>query len=156
VAGHEDLRDRVRAASTSQKFADGTNVTSTSLGATAESTIGVAAPFQGTNLHGMGHVLIAYSHDPSTQSDPGVMADTATAIRDPVFYRWHRHVDDFSFHQQEQATSYNFAADAPKTLIRKRLAANDPDHASPDIILAFVSDLNGADPVAFGESKFGG
>jgi len=156
VAGHEQLRNRVRTASTSATFTDGTSVNSSSLGATAESTVGVAAPFRGTNHHGMGHMLIAYSHDPSTASDPGVMADTATAIRDPVFYRWHRHVDDFSFQLQEEAASYNFAADAPKALIRKRLAATDPAHASPDIILAFVSDLQGADPAAFGESKFGG
>lgn len=28
------------------------------------------------------------------QLNPGVMDDTATALRDPIFYRWHRFIDD--------------------------------------------------------------
>ncbi|XP_038212997.1 phenoloxidase subunit 1-like isoform X2 [Zerene cesonia] len=48
------------------------------------------------DLHNMGHVFISYSHDPDHRNleQFGVMGDSATAMRDPVFYRWHAYVDD--------------------------------------------------------------
>lgn len=47
------------------------------------------------NLHNMGHNLVSYVHDPDSRhlEDYGVMADVATAMRDPVFYRWHAFID---------------------------------------------------------------
>lgn len=47
------------------------------------------------NLHNMGHNLISYVHDPDSRhlEDYGVMADVATAMRDPTFYRWHAFID---------------------------------------------------------------
>ncbi|GAB0090958.1 hypothetical protein DMENIID0001_057440 [Sergentomyia squamirostris] len=43
------------------------------------------------NLHNMGHTIIGYCHDPENRflEEFGVMASDATAMRDPVFYRWH-------------------------------------------------------------------
>ncbi|XP_054737407.1 phenoloxidase 2-like [Anastrepha obliqua] len=48
------------------------------------------------NLHNKGHMLIAFSHDPdhSYLEEVGIMGDTATAMRDPIFYRWHAYMDD--------------------------------------------------------------
>lgn len=48
-------------------------------------------------LHNFGHSLIAYAHDPDNRhlEDYGVMADVSTAMRDPVFYRWHSFIDSF-------------------------------------------------------------
>ncbi|KAM3957879.1 phenoloxidase subunit 1 [Aphomia sociella] len=48
------------------------------------------------DLHNMGHVFISYSHDPDHRhlEQYGVMGDSATAMRDPVFYRWHAYIDD--------------------------------------------------------------
>ncbi|TMW39359.1 hypothetical protein DOY81_015561, partial [Sarcophaga bullata] len=48
------------------------------------------------DLHNMGHVFISYSHDPDHRhlESFGVMGDSATAMRDPVFYRWHAYIDD--------------------------------------------------------------
>ncbi|PZC75388.1 hypothetical protein B5X24_HaOG206118 [Helicoverpa armigera] len=48
------------------------------------------------DLHNMGHVFISYSHDPDHRhlEQFGVMGDSATAMRDPVFYRWHSYIDD--------------------------------------------------------------
>ncbi|CAG4931475.1 unnamed protein product [Colias eurytheme] len=48
------------------------------------------------DLHNMGHVFISYSHDPDHRNleQFGVMGDSATAMRDPIFYRWHAYVDD--------------------------------------------------------------
>ncbi|XP_022120686.2 phenoloxidase subunit 1 isoform X1 [Pieris rapae] len=52
-------------------------------------------PFYG-DLHNMGHVFISYAHDPDHRNleQFGVMGDSATAMRDPIFYRWHAYVDD--------------------------------------------------------------
>lgn len=40
------------------------------------------------DLHNMGHVFISYSHDPDHRhlESFGVMGDSATAMRDPIFY----------------------------------------------------------------------
>ncbi|CAH0713396.1 unnamed protein product, partial [Brenthis ino] len=48
------------------------------------------------DLHNMGHVFISYSHDPDHRNleQFGVMGDSATAMRDPIFYRWHAYIDD--------------------------------------------------------------
>ncbi|XP_054706209.1 hemocyanin G chain-like [Uloborus diversus] len=48
------------------------------------------------SLHNWGHVMMARMHDPDGrfQENPGVMSDTSTALRDPIFYRWHRFVDN--------------------------------------------------------------
>lgn len=47
------------------------------------------------DLHNKGHNLIAYIHDPDGRhlEDYGVMADVATAMRDPIFYRWHAFIE---------------------------------------------------------------
>lgn len=52
-------------------------------------------PYYG-NMHNMGHLFIAYSHDPDHRylENFGVMGDSATAMRDPIFYRWHAFIDD--------------------------------------------------------------
>nr|ACM61983.1 prophenoloxidase [Penaeus chinensis] len=60
-----------------------------------DSNISVNSRYYG-DLHNMGHVLLAFSHDPdfAHKEEMAVMGDTATAMRDPVFYRWHKFVDD--------------------------------------------------------------
>jgi tyrosinase len=56
-------------------------------------------------VHGMGHVLIASFPDPDF---PGVMVDTDTAIRDPVFWRWHKHIDNLCKTLQERSGPRDF------------------------------------------------
>ncbi|XP_023292341.2 phenoloxidase 2-like [Lucilia cuprina] len=58
------------------------------------------------DLHNMGHVFISYAHDPDFRhlESFGVMGDAATAMRDPVFYKWHAYVDDIF---QEHKTRLN-------------------------------------------------
>lgn len=60
------------------------------------------------DLHNMGHVFISYSHDPDHRNleSFGVMGDSATAMRDPVFYRWHAFVDDVFQEHKESLTPY--------------------------------------------------
>lgn len=47
------------------------------------------------NLHNMVHNLISYAHDPDARhlEEYGVMGDVTTAMRDPIFYKWHGYLD---------------------------------------------------------------
>lgn len=46
-------------------------------------------------MHNNGHILIGYIHDPDGRhlENIGVMGDSAVAMRDPLFYRWHKFID---------------------------------------------------------------
>ncbi|KAF7284741.1 hypothetical protein GWI33_021611 [Rhynchophorus ferrugineus] len=59
------------------------------------SVISINRDFYG-DVHNMGHVMLSYIHDPDHRhlESFGVMGDSATAMRDPIFYRWHAFVDD--------------------------------------------------------------
>ncbi|CAG9825512.1 unnamed protein product [Phaedon cochleariae] len=48
------------------------------------------------DYHNMGHTIASYIHDPDNRhlESFGVIGDSATAMRDPFFYRWHAHIDD--------------------------------------------------------------
>jgi hypothetical protein len=111
------------------------------------------------NHHNVGHDMFAFmGGNPSHQ---GVMGDTTVAVRDHVFFRWHRHIDDLlQTFQQYNLEPYDFS-DAPPVRIRKRalgLAQFDVPNRSPDIILAFAKDLPPDQSTwqAFGEQTFGG
>ncbi|XP_068144854.1 phenoloxidase 2 [Drosophila tropicalis] len=61
----------------------------------ASSTLSVNSQYYG-NLHNQGHTIISFAHDPDFRhlEEFGVMGDVTTAMRDPVFYRWHTFVDN--------------------------------------------------------------
>lgn len=63
------------------------------------------------DLHNMGHVFISYIHDPDHRhlESFGVMGDSATAMRDPIFYRWHAYIDDIF--QEHKATLPRYGTD---------------------------------------------
>lgn len=63
------------------------------------------------DMHNLGHVFISYSHDPDHRhlETFGVMGDSATAMRDPVFYRWHAYVDDIFQNFKENLPPYTMA-----------------------------------------------
>lgn len=66
------------------------------LGAIVESSLeSVNRDFYG-NLHNTGHNAVGYSHDPAFRfkKHPGVMAFIESAPRDPVFFQWHKHIDN--------------------------------------------------------------
>jgi tyrosinase len=161
VAQHEARRDRLVTAAQSgrlQKGAAQIAITPQLLGDTMEANAGsVDAPalsplsFYGHH-HNFGHVLISALGDPAGPfpNESGVMAGTDTAMRDPVFYRWHRHVDDIFFAWQQTLAPNNLAEGAAAAQIR-----------SSDIIPCLARDVPGAsapnfDGAAFGRDTFGG
>jgi tyrosinase len=107
-------------------------------------SIGVADQFGNKpygNLHNPGHTFISRaSKDESGTSRSGVMLTPTTAIRDPAFWEWHRHIDDFYWRWQEQQTPYAFT-DAPPVRIRKQLDPTNNSASSPDVLLVLEQQL---------------
>lgn len=90
------------------------------------------------NLHGLGHLFIGL-----TAGEPaGVMIDTDTAIRDPAFYRWHRHVDDLGATWQDEQDPHVLTEHAAQVrLDRGPQPGADRPAESPDLILIREQDL---------------
>ena len=100
---------------------DGSNV----LGLTSETTDATVDRAYG-NHHGNGHVLIG-----DLDRAPGVILSPSTAIRDPAFWRWHRHVDDLHFRYQDALAAHAFD-DAPKVALTGLAVAFERDHPGLD------------------------
>lgn len=60
------------------------------------------------SLHNNGHVLIALCHDPDMKynEDQAVMGDTATAMRDTIFYNWHTFINDLFLLHKDKLPPY--------------------------------------------------
>jgi Hemocyanin, ig-like domain/Hemocyanin, copper containing domain len=115
-------------------------------------------------LHNNGHGFLGALSEPIPagqlgQGTPnGVMNNPLAAIRDQVFWRWHKLIDDLGDKWQSTQAPENFS-DAPKALIRDGLAAGAAPWTSPDIILVRTSDLpnqSAAQLQQLGERLFGG
>lgn len=157
VYEHELRRDRTLDAVDSGYFRNGNQFVeipqdyrgSDLIGKTNEPTINsVSRRFYG-NHHGLGHILIAFS----VSERPGVMANTATAIRDPIFWRWHRHIDDMGFRHQERLSGNNYS-DRPPVSMRKN------ETESIDLILCRLEDISAIGDLAsegavIGQHAFG-
>ncbi len=112
------------------------------------------------SFHNVGQALLA---NPSGKPGlPGVMASPATAARDPLFYRWHRHVDDIFDAWQRTHLPPHELTQGPPVRMRQWLGEGlAPAHQSPDILLCLERDIpeaaspdfNGAQ---WGEATFGG
>ncbi|KAL0818173.1 hypothetical protein ABMA28_008687 [Loxostege sticticalis] len=78
------------------------------LGNMVEASILSPNPALYGSLHNNGHSFTAYIHDPNHHylESHSVMADEATTMRDPYFYRWHAFVDDlFQRHKESPHVS---------------------------------------------------
>lgn len=113
--------------------------------------------------HQMGLVLLACLTAPQDRSGlPGVLASPATAARDPLFFRWHRHVDDILDAWQSTHQPPHDLSEGPGARMRKWLGdGNAPAHQSPDILLGLESDLPestspGFDGQRWGQARYGG
>jgi len=126
------------------------------VGSTVEASAGSVDRTRYGNLHNMGHMVLALIPDPKSTGPQqgGVMRSTAVAIRDPIFYRWHRHVDDLGFGWQERQPAQKFD-DAPNVTIRDVLSGAPACGKSPDVIVCLADKVTG-DAQAFGDSHFGG
>ena len=90
-----------------------------------------------TGLHNIGHGRIAAVSAVAGDGRGAVMNDPAAAIRDPIFWRWHKNIDDLGFAWQQTQPAYRFD-DLPAVQIRDVLpGAAGPllPWTSPDLYL---------------------
>lgn len=128
-------------------------------------TVSPLGEFIEEGLHNNGHGAIGSLSNPIPQGElgqgrpNGVMNNPLGAIRDQVFWRWHKLVDDMAEKWQSAQDPEDFS-DGPEVLIRDGLAAGAPTWTSPDIILVRTSDLpanqSAAQRQQLGERLFGG
>ncbi|XP_016986003.1 phenoloxidase 2 [Drosophila rhopaloa] len=76
----------------------------------ASPVLSVNRTFYG-NLHNEGHNIISFAHDPDNRhlEEFGVMGDVTTAMRDPIFYRWHGFIDSVFNKFKAHLNPYNDA-----------------------------------------------
>lgn len=97
-------------------------------------------------LHNTGHGMIGGLSEPIPNGRPGagspngVMNNPMAAIRDQVFWRWHKQIDNIGAQWQGTLAPATFN-DAPATLIRDQLTGQPRPWASPDIVLVRTADL---------------
>jgi tyrosinase len=116
--------------------------------------------FAGLNLHNDGHVDIAgLGRDADGSPLNGVMIDTSVAIRDVIFWRWHKLIDNEGAAWQEGQPKRDFESPddrPPAVTIRGNGSAE-----SQDVILVRASELGLDDMTdiaagqAFGEEHLG-
>jgi tyrosinase len=140
LADLEAQRDRLLAAVAARAARNGAGaeaLTPELLGALEEPTLGTI--WGDVWHHGFGHVITAFVMAPHGGGRPGDIGDTSTAIRDPFFWRWHRHIDDASFALQEEAEPFTFD-DAPAvTLTNVELALEADPGAPVDELVTLVA-----------------
>jgi hypothetical protein len=138
------------------------------IGATIESDIGSVDKTKSTygSYHNEGHNLLGFinaEYRPDTPTGPqwktGIIGDVVTAIRDPIFFEWHKNIDNLSMTWQETQPPNDLEADAPEVLLRKGMDFGDQPW-TPDLILCKNKDIPGFDEPGFdgeqlGEAAFG-
>uniref|UniRef100_A0A182WQI4 Uncharacterized protein n=1 Tax=Anopheles minimus TaxID=112268 RepID=A0A182WQI4_9DIPT len=75
------------------------------------SAVSINRPLYG-DTHNSGHILLSFIHDPRGEylESFGVMGDVTTAMRDPIFYRWHTYVNNLFLRHKLRLAPY-IAAD---------------------------------------------
>lgn len=148
----ESYRNALIQAIDSGRLTGNIDITNNILGSAIESSDENMEQHYGS-LHNTGHVLLAYINDPGRANDagndPGVMSSPRVAARDPVFWRWHRHVDDLFNRWQDKLEPNNFS-DAPPVNVKGIILVYKD---KLPISHGATQDKQAAD---FGEKTFGG
>ncbi len=152
----KEITDAITAGSLRGSTAAPVAIDRTNLGEAAEAAVRQLRdtdPNAYRGLHNIGHGRIAAL---AVDGEGGVMNNPVAAIRDQVFWRWHKHIDDLNADWQNRQAPADFR-DGPPVLMRNGLAAGSTTAwASPDIILCRTADLPATGQAALGERLFGG
>jgi tyrosinase len=106
LSAQEKFRDRLRAVVGSPS-ASNRPTTLSGFAERIEPTDRLATQYFGA-LHNDGHLLISL-HDNDPNAEAGCLFWEALAVRDPIFYRWHAHIDEFFRLFQDSFTPYDFS-----------------------------------------------
>ena len=142
----ESQRDRLREAVDDGAVQNGgapIPLTEELLGHLEEPTRGT--PWRDVWHHGYGHVITAFVMAPNGGGEPGDIGDPATAIRDPFFWRWHRHIDDlgFAFEEKLDPLAFDDAPDVNLTAVELAFEA-DPATAVDELV-TLVAETDGVE-----------
>ncbi len=152
---HREIADAIAAKQLRGADGDPVPIDRTNLGEAVEATAWQLHELDRSaypGLHNQGHMFLAGFSEPL-----GVMSNPVAAIRDQIFWQWHKFIDDLSASWQEQLDPFRFD-DAPGVLLRNSLdPGSEAAWASPDVILCRTADLpEDRDPQEVGEELFGG
>ncbi|XP_037809670.1 phenoloxidase 2-like [Lucilia sericata] len=125
------------------------------LGDMVECTILSVNPTFYGNLHNEGHNAISFCHDPDARflEDFGVMGDVTTAMRDPVFYRWHGFIDTIFNRHKERLDPYSSKdLEFNGVIVTKLEVRIQSLKATPNTLITYMerSDVNLAAGLDFG------
>ncbi|CAG8739688.1 7377_t:CDS:2 [Gigaspora margarita] len=110
--------------------------------------LNIAAPF-----HGNGHKILSNIMSPYSIDYPiSVLMSARAGIRDPLFLKWHRYVDDIFFRWQNYLGPSDFHHDAPNVTIR----TTDIMLSFTDVLLKVYPDGQKDEWSEFGKKTFGG
>lgn len=167
-----DWRNAIHIAIRERKFlgpAGAVAITRTNIGENVEGTVARLRPEMDSSLYGgvhnRGHNAISECSELNDLGKRvGVMSSTRTAIRDPVFWRWHKEIDNLNYRWQETQEPYDLEDGAPPVVVRHSLDGSAVPWASPDLIVCRTAQLPGSDTPDFvasegqrlGEAAFGG
>nr|CAG8618948.1 11998_t:CDS:2 [Entrophospora candida] len=115
-----------------ENWIDGNNTESHSLNLLNDSNgnADLGAEIEQT-LHNVGHAMLAYIMTPNNPSaPPGVLVGARAGCRDPLFWRWHRHIDNIYVRWQTRLGLNMFSNDIPPVKIK-----------NSDIFLGFKDEL---------------
>ncbi|CAJ0637949.1 11632_t:CDS:2 [Entrophospora sp. SA101] len=158
ISDLEEARANITKAIQQGKFDNGKPITADLLGNVIQSTtIELKEYRKYGDLHNNGHFLLSYVHNPNAddkKNNPGILIEPRSAVRDPLFFRWHKHIDEFFVSWQKTLPPHDFK-DSPPVKIQQN-----------GFILAFKDKIPGIkglgdveqDKLAskWGEEHFGG
>lgn len=86
-----------------------------------------------------GHVFMAFAHDPEHRhlESFGVLGESATAIRDPAFYRWHAFIDQYFQIHKEKLRPYNEKEIGYDSIVLSTLEFKTAGDVKPNIFNTF-------------------
>nr|ABW06580.1 prophenoloxidase subunit 2 [Bombyx mandarina] len=99
------------------------------------------------SIHNNGHSFTAYMHDPEHRylEQFGVIADEATTMRDPFFYRWHAYIDDvFQKHKESAYVRPYTRSELENPGVQVRSVSVETPGGQPNTLNTFwmLSDVN--------------
>ena len=134
----------------------GSYATYNDVGRALESSLPQASP-DDAGPHNMGHVSLGTLANGAID----VMMSPEVAMTTPIFYQWHRAIDDYGYQWQEAKGPDPWLYVTPPVTIRRALDGSMTSTVSPDVILtprAAVDGITSAgfDLAAWGNNAFGG
>ncbi|CAG8436977.1 2944_t:CDS:2 [Diversispora eburnea] len=102
-------------------------------------------------LHNIGHSVLGYIMHPYSIGC-NVLVGARGGLRDPLFWRWHRHLDSIYLRFQNKLGPNNFSDDSPNVTIR----TTDIFLSFTDVLLETAPDGKADGWQAFGDKTFGG